>query len=281
MILLDYNQTIIANLMAQLGNHTNAPIDENAFRHMAINSIRNIHSKFSATYGELVIACDGPNSWRRGAYIYYKANRRKKAEASEIDWTMIHGYLDLLRQELIDYFPYRVIRETGAEADDVIATLVMEFADSQKMMIVSADHDFRQLHRYPLVSQYDAIGQRPVLEKEPERYLAEHILRGDPGDGVPNVLSPDDVFVDEKKRQSPLTKKRLTLYLANFENMDEETQRRFNRNRLLIDLAMVPKDIRRKVMHSYHSQKPGNRSRIMTYMIKHGMKHMLADIGDF
>ncbi len=279
MILLDFNQTVIANLMAQLGNHTNAPIDENAFRHMTINSIRHIHKKFCDKFGEMIICCDGANSWRRAAFPYYKANRRKKTETSEIDWTLIHKLLDTMREELIEFFPYRVIRETGAEADDVIATLVIEFASTQRILIVSADHDFFQLHRYPLVEQYDAIGARMMREKDPERYLTEHILRGDPGDGIPNVLSPDDVFVDAGKRQSPLTKKRLAVFMAGI--LDEQVMKRFHRNQILIDLALSPKDVRQRIMHSYHSQKPGNRSRILTYMIKHGMKHMLADIGDF
>ena len=42
--------------------------------------------------------------------------------------------------------------------------------------------------------------------KEPaEEILREHIIRGDKGDGVPNIHSEDDSFV-EGKRQRPIVK---------------------------------------------------------------------------
>ena len=64
MIIIDLNQVMIANMMAQLGNHTNASINEDLLRHMVLNSIRNYRNKFVEEYGEIVIACDGKNTWR-------------------------------------------------------------------------------------------------------------------------------------------------------------------------------------------------------------------------
>lgn len=115
---------MIANLMAQIGNHTNAKVEENMVRHMVLNSIRSLKNKFSNEYGELVIACDHKNCWRKDIFPYYKANRKKTRKESELNWNEIFECLNKIRQELNDFFPYRVLHVETAEADDIIATLV-------------------------------------------------------------------------------------------------------------------------------------------------------------
>lgn len=80
MIILDLNQVMISNLMAQIGNHTNIDIDENLLRHMILNTIRALNMKFKNEYGELVIACDDKNYWRKDIFPYYKAKRAEDRE---------------------------------------------------------------------------------------------------------------------------------------------------------------------------------------------------------
>ena len=118
MIIMDLSQVMIATLMVQLGNHTNAELDENLLRHMILNSIRANKIKFGSDYGELVIAADARTTWRREMFPYYKANRKKNRDASELNWTMIFESLHKIREELKANFPYRVIQFDGAEADD-------------------------------------------------------------------------------------------------------------------------------------------------------------------
>lgn len=89
MIIVDLNQVMISNFMAQVGNHTNITIDENLFRHMVLNSIRSYNTKFKAEYGEMVIACDAGNNWRRDVFPYYKANRKKARQKSDVDWNTV------------------------------------------------------------------------------------------------------------------------------------------------------------------------------------------------
>jgi 5'-3' exonuclease len=124
MIIVDFNQVMISNLMMQLGNHTNVPIEEGLFRHMVINSLRAYKQKFGHEYGEMVIACDDKNYWRKQLFPYYKANRKKTRDASEINWSQVYEIFNKVKQEIKDYFPYRVIQVESAEADDIIATLV-------------------------------------------------------------------------------------------------------------------------------------------------------------
>ena len=126
MLILDLNQVMISNLMVQIGNHTNAALDENMVRHMILNTIRSLNVKFRDEYGELVIAADGPNCWRKSVFPYYKANRKKSQEKSELNWSSIFECMNKIRNELKEFFPYRVIHLEGCEADDVIATWVFK-----------------------------------------------------------------------------------------------------------------------------------------------------------
>ena len=40
MIIVDTSQVMLSNLMMQIGNHTNAKLEENMVRHMVLNSLR-------------------------------------------------------------------------------------------------------------------------------------------------------------------------------------------------------------------------------------------------
>ena len=47
--------------------------------------------------------------------------------------------------------PYQMLKVSGAEADDIIATLVestQEFGQHEPVLIISGDKDFIQLQRY-------------------------------------------------------------------------------------------------------------------------------------
>ena len=289
MIIVDLNQVMLSNLLMQLGNHTNAQLEENMVRHMVLNSLRSYRTKFNGEYGELVIACDNTNYWRRQVFPYYKANRKKNIEKSELDWKSIFECLNKIRSELKEYFPYRVIDVESAEADDVISTLVSEFGTDEeimrgldeKILILSGDKDFIQLHRYKNVKQYDPTRKKWVSHNNPEQFLKEHIMKGDSGDGVPNILSPDNCFV-VGDRQRPLTAKRLEQYLAMDPNqMETIVARNYFRNAQLIDLTYTPKEIREKVMEQFNAQENKNRSKLMNYFIANKLKNLTEHIGEF
>ena len=199
MILVDLNQVMLSNLLMQLGNHTNAEIEEGMVRHMVLNSLRSYRTKFGPEYGELVIACDNTNYWRKQYFPYYKANRKKARENSDLDWKAVFECLNKIRQELKEFFPYKVVDIESAEADDIIGTIANNYGSEldfgEKILILSGDKDYIQLHKYSNVKQYDPTRKKWVTHNDPQQYLKEHILRGDSGDGVPNVLSSDNCFV--------------------------------------------------------------------------------------
>jgi len=284
MIIIDLNQVMISNLMMQLGNHTNADIEENMVRHMVLNSLRSYKSKFGADYGDLVIACDNTNYWRKQMFPYYKANRKKAQEKSELNWKAIFECLNKIRQELKDYFPYKVIDIESAEADDIIATLILEGAENpfEDILILSADKDFIQLHQHTHVKQYDPIRKKWITHKDPERYLAEHILKGDSGDGVPNVLSNDNCFVIGE-RQKPMTQKKIDAFieLGLDGKFDHPQSRNYMRNKRLIDLNMIPETVKNKILESYRSQEEKSRDKMFNYFIANKLKNLMEHINEF
>lgn len=285
MIILDFSQVMISNLMMQIGNHTNIPIEEGLFRHMVINSLRSYKQKFGDEYGEIVIACDDKNYWRKQVFPYYKANRKKNREASEINWTSVFETFNKIKSEIKDNFPYRVIQVDSAEADDIIASLVKEHGTELngpiKILILSGDKDFVQLQTYGNVKQYDPVRKKWIAHDNPQKYLIEHILKGDAGDGVPNVLSDDDTFVSDKRQRSLTQKKINKIYNDGAVILDRIADRNFMRNKQMVDLSMVPDNIRTEVINKYDSETGKDKSKLFNYFITHKLKLMMENVGDF
>ena len=285
MILVDLNQVMISNMMMQMGNHQNAQVDENMLRHMILNSLRFNRQKFHREFGELVICADDKNYWRRQVYAYYKANRRKARTESELDWNAIFQALNKIRDELKEFFPYRVIQIETAEADDIIGTIVhregvdLNIPSAEPILVLSGDKDYIQLHKYANVKQYDPTRKRWVTHSSPEKYLYEHIIKGDAGDGVPNILSPDNCFVIGE-RQRPITQKRLEEW-QDINNMKDEVKRNYLRNKSLIDLGQIPDYIRNQVLDEWTSENEKDRSQLLNYFIHNKLKNLMEVISEF
>jgi hypothetical protein len=284
MILLDLSQVMISNIMTQVGAHTDA-IQPDLVRHMVINTIRSLKTKYGKEYGEFVIAADAKKYWRREYFPPYKGNRKADREKSSIDWPALFDILNQIKQELKDNFPYRVVQVDGAEADDVIGTLCMEFGselnNGNKILILSGDKDFVQLQRFGNVTQYDPVRKKEIVSNNPELFLKQLTLSGDRGDGVPNVLSPDNSIIDGL-RQKPLRETKINELLnADFDSLPEEIIRNWNRNSMLIDLRCIPQNIRNSILQEYNSQANKPRDKMFNYFIQHKMKILMENIGDF
>jgi len=282
MILVDLNQVMISNLMMQIGNHTNIEIEPNLIRHMVLNSLRSYRGKYKDKYGELVICCDNRHYWRKEVFPYYKAGRKKTREASEIDWTKVFETLNVIRDEIKENFPYKVIDIQGAEADDIIGTLARKYHGYEKVLILSGDKDFMQLQRYPNVDQFSPIMKRWLRHDNPLAYLREHIIKGDRGDGIPNFLSNDDVFV-VGGRQRPVSKKKLETWLDSEPEQfcDENMLRNYKRNEELIDLTKTPQSIVEDILNTFENYEVPPRSGLLNYFVKNKMKLMMECIQDF
>ena len=235
----------------------------------------------------MVIACDSKNVWRREIFPNYKAGRKANRAKSEHDWDAIFSMLHNIKDEIKTFLPYKVIEIETAEADDIIATLIKKtkriIAPEHKknILILSGDKDFIQLHDKN-VKQYN-----PVLNKfvgkgeEPSLYIKEHILKGDRSDGIPNVLSDDNVFI-EGRRQRPLTKKKIESWVNEMVmTFTEEEQKNYDRNRQLIDLSLIPPAIQAKIYNEYTEVKVAHRSKILNYFITRKLKTLIEVIDEF
>lgn len=290
MIILDLSQVMIASLHAQLGGH-NAEVNENLLRHMILNTIRSNYVKFKDKYGELIIACDSTNNWRKVYFPYYKANRKKARDASSLDWNMIFESLGKIRDELKDYFPYRVIHVDTCEADDIIGVICKEYGrdlGGEPILILSGDKDFSQLQKYSNIEQYDPTRKKKIVTSNPINFLYEHIIKGDVGDGVPNFLSADDTFVSSS-RQKPVTSKKLNEWISKLNKTSvlsevfesEELRRNFIRNQLMIDLEKIPDFLSVKILQQFEEQANKPRGNLFNYFIKHKLKHLTESIQEF
>ena len=282
-ILVDLNQVLIANLMQQINYDPKMKLDENLIRHMVLNSLRSYSKQFKSKYGDLVICCDSKTYWRREYFPFYKANRKKDREKSNLDWNLIFQTLNKIRDELKTNFPYRVLEIEGAEADDIIGVLAARLSSNEDILILSSDKDFAQLQKYSSVSQYSPIVKRFIKNENPLSYLKEHIIRGDRGDGVPNFLSSDNVFVIGE-RQKVINKKRLTEWInSNYTEfcVNDTMLRGYKRNQTLVDLDYTPETIKSKIVDAYDNTKPNSRQKLLTYFIENRLKNLIPIIDEF
>jgi hypothetical protein len=268
--------------MAELGGRKDIELDVNLLRHMVINTIRSHYVKFKKDYGELVIACDNKKYWRKQVFPNYKANRKKAREDSGYDWNTIFDAINLLKLELKEIFPYKVLEIEGAEADDIIATLCKIVRD-EKILIISGDHDFLQLQKYDNVNQYSPIQKKAIKADRPaSEILLEHIIKGDKGDGIPNVLSGDDAIISGE-RQKAIHSKKLNEWIKDPISMphDDAFIKNYQRNQMLIDLSKIPQDIEEQIINSFNSSPKKDRSMILDYFIQNKMKNMMEFVEDF
>jgi len=283
MILVDLNQVLLAGLMAQISNQKGIKLEESLIRHMVLNILRMHLRTFRNEYGEIVLCCDNRKYWRKEFFPYYKAGRKKSREKSALDWHLIFDMLAKFKAELKENFPYKVIDVEGAEADDVIGTLVPLYAAHEKILILSSDGDFLQLQRWGSnVKQYNPAMKKFLKSEDPLVELKEKIIRGDKGDGIPNIFSPADCFVRDL-RQKPITKGMMDKLLTEQSDKweDEVAKTGFSRNQTLIDLSLIPGDIKTKIINTYEETKPASKQKMLTYFMEHKLKNLMDVIEEF
>lgn len=301
-LLVDWSQLTIATTFAFQGDFvkgadTKKMVD--IIRHVALSTLLSHKQKFSSKYpGDVVIAVDDREYWRRNYFPNYKGMRKKNRAESNVDWKSIFEISSQLKSEFKEVFPYRFVQAAGAEADDVIGVLCKWWQDNElnetvfqsdpkEVLIISNDGDFGQLHKYKNVRQWNPITKK-LVDKAPKHFLLEKVIQGDSGDGIPNVKSPDNALMDGI-RQSPITAKLKEAAVNKFINGEPitfgnaEMDRNYIRNRNLIDFDFIPVEITNRVIEAYLNSEPINRSqsKIFNYFIEHRCKQLMDRITQF
>ena len=279
MILVDYSAIAISNVVTQ-----KLEIEEDLVRHMILNSLRMHRAKHRAKFGELVLCIDGSKNWRKEVYPQYKYKRKDARKQSKMDWSEVFRIMNMVKEEIRENFPYKMVEVDEVEADDIIGVLcedTQEFGRGQDVMIISGDKDFAQLQKYKNIHQYSPITRKYIKEATPRKQLMELILKGDTADGIPNVLSGDDVFVDGE-RQTPLRQSKIDELINDPKALGEEVYRNYLRNKKLIDLAETPEPLKEKIIYNYENQdKWDNKSKVFPYLVEKRCRRLLEDVKDF
>lgn len=281
MIIIDYNAIAIAPIV----QNKIEVADENLIRHLILNSIRMHRKAHKNKFGELIIVNDGGKNWRKQVFPHYKAKRAEDRKASKVDWKDIFRVTTMVFEELGEHFPYRTLRVDQCEADDLVAFLVeqtQEFGNWEPVMIISADKDFGQLQRYDNVHQYSPRLKSMVKIDNPRLQLQTQILEGDRIDGIPNVLSADDVFVNGG-RQTPLRQSVIDQLINDPQSMGQEVYRNYLRNKKLIDLSEVPSHVTTEILNTFNAigDKKANTRKVMPFLIQKDCMRLLESIEDF
>lgn len=278
MILVDANQIAISHLMVR--SKIEDGINIASVRKSIVRVIGRIAKKYGSKYGQVVLCYDDKNYWRREVFAFYKKNRKQEREASKYDWDRVFSVLNIIRDELRANFPYKVLQVQGAEADDIVASLCMENSKREapeKVLILSADKDFIQLHKFDFVCQYDPIRNRWIENEDPVMYLQEHIIRGDRSDGIPNILTCDDAIVTGKP-QKKMSKEKIAS-LANM-SPDDFTNfirlRNWKRNAELIDFARIPEPVVERILLASHKAKV-NPTINLNYFVDNKLQDILSE----
>jgi len=265
--------------------------NENLLRHSVINQIRIYRNRFSSQYGEPVLCFDSKMQWRKSIFKHYKQNRDLRGQKGDtFEWDKFFDFMNGIVCELEDNFPYKVMKCAGAEADDIIGVLTHEYRNKVGVMIISSDKDFAQLQiNSKSVSQYSPYHKSILNIPDPVHTLYEQIVRGDSGDGVPNILSDDDVLITLGKRQKSITEKNVTAWYTPYLNSkldsqftDPKIRLNIARNIQMINLMYIPWEIKDRITTSFGFERVvKDRSRIMDYMTKHSLTNLISHITEF
>jgi len=296
MILVDYSQVALSNILSFQRELKGSESEvKNLIRHVTLSTLKSYKKKYGKEYGELVICCDGRKYWRREFFPNYKANRKKARDNSDLDWTLIFDTLSQIRDEIKENFPYKVLHLERAEADDIVAVLAKWcqtnalvqqglVEEPQKILVVSSDGDFIQLQKYDNVTQWSPIQKKYVkaTKKELHEKTITHIVKaGD--DGIPNILSNDDVFI-KGERQKPVSAKRLQEFIENgfIACKNDEERRNWHRNQTLVDFEFIPEDVSKEIINTYSNYKTtADKMTIMNYLIANKCRLLLDELEDF
>lgn len=192
----------------------------------------------------------------------YKGTRKHSDWPFSVNKKVWMDYKDVYATELAPLFRARAVKSDIAEGDDVIYASVQRYApEVDEIIILTRDSDMSQID-HPKVKIFNHVSDTFTKCANPQQYLAAKILSGDSSDNI-NGMS----FVDKKTGcYQPTCKTKigeagaLTL-LDNCPNIYETAKQngwddQYLRNKTLIDLSMVPSDVKKVIMEAVSMPEP-------------------------
>ena len=244
--------------------------------HTTLQSIRKAWQDFNGSH---VVFCLEGRSWRKDYYEPYKRNRQESRDAltasqqeeEKIFWETFDDFKDFLQTKT----NCTVLQHPQLEADDLIAGWIKAHPKDNHV-IISTDGDFAQLIA-PNVKQYNGVmkttithegyfddkGKEVVDKKtkeprgapDPEWLLFEKCMRGDTSDnvfsaypgvrtkGTKNKVGLQEAFNDRQTKGFSWNNLMLQRWVDH-NGKEHRVLEDYERNRVLIDLAHQPNDIK-------------------------------------
>jgi 5'-3' exonuclease len=174
---------------------------------------------------------------RRKVWPEYKTKKEEKTpEEIEFD-KLTYPQFSTIRMEVLPAMGFKnIFIQTGMEADDIIASIVLDYR-YEDIMIISRDGDLHQLLLNDNISQYDpqtkkVITRESFIEKwniEPEQWAEVKAIAGcksDEIDGVDKVAEKTAIkYLNQELKSS----------LVSYANIEASTEL-IDRNRKLVKL---------------------------------------------
>lgn len=195
---------------------------------MIYNFFRSLRATISKFQPSKIFFClEGTSNFRYSIFKDYKANRILKKASSDRD--SINTQRDIII-DLLKYLPITLVKANRFEADDVIYSLCKNM-NGEDITILSSDTDFIQLLQCDLNIKIFSPHLKDFVQPPKFHYLAWKSLSGDKSDNIPGLVS-------NNKAISLLEDPKLLEELLS----SEENRSRFNLNKELIELRIVPDD---------------------------------------
>jgi len=279
-LLIDYhNMSFRCFFTKEIGITTPAP-DFQLWKYMMINSIYGALYKID-NVREVILAIDDSQPWRKVYFPRYKESRKKRREDTDIDWQILYNILEKYALEMKEKLPFKVLKVSRAEADDVIAILSMEVIDRDKV-IISNDEDFQQLCSGK-TKLYNPSKKEYIECEDTEGFIVKKSLLGQPKDDIFNIKTPSDwgLTPDTEGKRKPgygVAALEKTMKFGWQEWLKEnKLEENFKRNRILIDFRMIPKPIRGNIAKAYKDYNLASPENIYKFFKENGFRSFLED----
>lgn len=259
-------------------------VEENLLRGMILSRINSMNKSLSKGRPfKVAIAIDSRTYWRRQIFDLYKAKRKEVRDNSKVDWDSIFEKWRRIVEEYKANIPYYFIEVDGAEGDDIHAALCFKLHDEFTEIInCSSDEDMAQLMRaFKNVKQF-SIKRKKMINIESVKYdLFEHIVKGDSGDGIPNILSTSDTLVRGERqkavRATKLEEWRTKGGIRNPELFcDPDMLERFKLNKKLVDFDEIPEELIDTIYKTYEEYVLPKR-KSFDYFAKNGLLKLMEE----
>lgn len=269
----------------------NSPVTTDLLRHLVLNSIKFNLKKFKEEYPIVVLCFDNADGeyWRRDYGYYYKKNRKKAREESTFDWEGFFTGMKEVTKEISENMPYITLNIPRVEADDTIGVLTKRLSiKGHKILIVSSDGDYYQLHKYPGVKQWAPTLKKFVDKKKdgtPTEFLMTKLLKGDKKDGVACVKVRSDYILTklDGERAPNITKKLIEGCLDDGpeKHLNESEMARYKENQIMIDMDFIPEEIQKRIIEEYDNFKVPGRNKIYPYFVSKKLVKLSRELNQF